>query len=121
MRPLPTDDVRQLRDRGVLVLGWAMMVRRGTLAALEIGDVARAEGGLDVTSRQGKADQDAEGHVVAVPYGSDPLTCPVRITLAWIELLLARCELVVLQPPTHPPTAVRRARPTNRTSPVMQN
>ena len=83
-------DIRQLRDRVVLVLGWAMMARRGTLAALDIADVARAEGGLDVTVRRGKADQEAEGRAVAVPYGSDPLTCPVRITLAWIDLLAAR-------------------------------
>jgi len=83
-------DVRQLRDRVVLVLGWAMMARRGTLTALDIGDIARVEGGLDVTVRQGKADQEAEGRVVAVPYGSDPLTCPVRITLGWIDLLTAR-------------------------------
>lgn len=81
---------RQLRDRVILVLGWAMMARRGELARLNIADVTEVADGLDVIVRKAKADQMAEGRKVGVPYGSDPLTCPVRLTRAWLALLAER-------------------------------
>lgn len=86
-KTLNPEDIRQLRDRVVLVLTWAMMARRSTMARLAIGDVARVAGGLDVTVRKSKTDQEAKGRIVAVPYGSDPVTCPVRTTLMWIAAL----------------------------------
>jgi hypothetical protein len=32
-----------------------------------------------------KTDQEGQGRPVALPYGSDPLTCPVRNLRAWLE------------------------------------
>jgi integrase len=87
---LDPDAAIGLRDRLIFVLGWAMMARRGELARLDIGDVTEVEQGLDVLVRKSKADQMAAGRPVAVPYGSDPLTCPVRLMRAWIALLAAR-------------------------------
>ncbi|MFC9973508.1 integrase [Spirillospora sp. NPDC127200] len=75
------------RDRVVLVLGWAMMARRSELAALNIADVAEVEHGLEVTVRTSKTDHNSDGVVVAVPYGSDPDTCPVRLTRTWLHIL----------------------------------
>lgn len=87
---LDGDGVTGLRDRLIFVLGWAMMARRGELARLNIADVSEVEHGLDITVRKAKADQMAVGRAVAVPYGSDPLTCPVRLMRAWVALLAAR-------------------------------
>jgi len=84
---LDADDVTMLRDRLIIVLGWAMMARRGELARLNIADVAEVDQGLDITVRKAKADQMAIGRKAAVPYGSDPLTCPVRLTRAWLAVL----------------------------------
>lgn len=78
------------RDRLVLVLGWAMMGRRGELIALNIEDVSERNEGLEVMVRRTKTDQAAEGRKVAVPYGSDATTCPVRLTRAWLALLADR-------------------------------
>jgi integrase len=33
-----------------------------------------------------KTDQEGQGRPVALPYGSDPLTCPVRAVRAWLAL-----------------------------------
>lgn len=103
--PLPAMTVRQvkilaeavdvttaagLRDRLIIVLGWAMMARRGELARLNIADVTEVESGLDVLVRKAKADQLAVGRKVAVPYGSDPVTCPVRLMRSWTGLLSQR-------------------------------
>ncbi|MEU7864346.1 tyrosine-type recombinase/integrase [Nonomuraea sp. NPDC049141] len=73
-----------LRDRVVLVLGFALMGRRSELAALDIADLAITEDGLEVTIRRSKTDQDAIGEVVPVPYGSHPETCPVRVVRTWL-------------------------------------
>lgn len=82
--------IAQLRDRLIFVLGWAMMARRSDLTRLDIPDVREVEQGLEVTVRRSKADQMAEGRIVGVPYGSDPLTCPVRLVRAWLAVLAER-------------------------------
>lgn len=78
------------RDRLLLVLGWAMMARRGELHALDLGDVTEVENGLEVMVRRSKTDQSAHGHLVAIPYGRDPLTCPVRLWRTRTNLLAAK-------------------------------
>jgi integrase len=72
------------------VLGWAMMARRSELARLDLTDLIEADQGLIVTVRRSKTDHAASGRPVAVPYGSDPLTCPVRAVRAWRALLTDR-------------------------------
>ncbi|MGI5169853.1 site-specific integrase [Spirillospora sp. CA-253888] len=92
----PTDDPRRrewrppatvARDRVVLVLGWAMMARRSELEALNISDVTEATHGLEVMVRMSKTDHLSDGSSVAIPYGSDPETCPVRLVRAWLQIL----------------------------------
>lgn len=39
-----------------------------------------------MTLRRAKNDQEAVGQTVAVPYGSRPVTCPVRAVAAWLEV-----------------------------------
>jgi integrase len=74
---------RGLRDRALLVLGWALGARRGELVALDVEDLRETPEGLEVTIRRSKTDQEAEGRRVGVPFGSNPLTCPVRAVRAW--------------------------------------
>lgn len=83
----PTDTLVGLRDRVLLVLGWAMMGRRSELAELRIGDVAETPDGLEVTVRMSKTDQDARGEVVPIPRGSHADTDPVRVISAWLAAL----------------------------------
>jgi integrase len=40
---------------------------------------------LRVTIRRSKTDQEASGRQIALPYGSDPQTCPVTALRAWLE------------------------------------
>lgn len=79
-----------LRDRVLVVLGFAGMLRRSELAALELGDVAFTDDGLVLTIAVSKTDQDAVGAEVLLPPGSHPDTDPVRVTRAWIEHLRSR-------------------------------
>jgi integrase len=76
-----------LRDRAMLVLGFAMMARRSELAALHISDVTFTDDGLTVLIRKSKTDKDASGAEVTIPRGSHPDTDPVRVVQAWLAAL----------------------------------
>jgi site-specific recombinase XerD len=75
-----------LRDRAVVLLGFALLARRSELAALNISDVTLAPGeGLEVMIRSSKTDQAAAGVIRRVHYAVNEAVCPVRAALAWIS------------------------------------
>lgn len=75
-------DLPGLRDRALLLTGFAGALRRGELAAIRIADLEAREHGLRVTLPVSKGDRRGKGVVVAVPYGSTEL-CPVRTLQRW--------------------------------------
>jgi integrase len=77
--------VRGKRDAALLLLGFAGAFRRSEMAALVVDDLEFCEEGLRVNLRRSKTDQEARGRKVAIPYGSDPVTCPVRAMKRWLE------------------------------------
>jgi integrase len=74
------------RDVALLLVGFAAALRRSELVALDVADVEERDEGLAVTIRRSKTDQEGAGGQVGVPYGSNPLTCPVRSLRSWLEL-----------------------------------
>jgi hypothetical protein len=80
-----------LRDRAVILLGFALLARRAELAALSVSDIEHVPGeGLAVTIRASKTDQAARGVIRRIHYASAGAVCPVRAVLAWLEYLAAR-------------------------------
>src|SRR6201996_1293557 len=79
-----------LRDRAVILLGFALLARRAELAALSVSDIEHVPGeGLAVTIRASKTDQSARGAVRRVHYASAEPLCPVRAVLGWLAYLAA--------------------------------
>ncbi len=76
-----------VRDRALLLLGFAGAFRRSELAGLNVGDLDVGDDGVTVTLRRSKTDQEGAGRKVGVPFGSDKATCPVRAVRAWLDLL----------------------------------
>jgi integrase len=77
-----------LRDRAVILLGFALLARRAELAALNISDIQHVPGdGLAVTIRASKTDQSARGVVRRIHYATAETVCPVRAVLAWLACL----------------------------------
>lgn len=66
-----------VRDKAMLLLGWACAMRRSELVALDFEDVETVEDGLIVTIRRSKTDQTAAGCRLGIPHGQDPSFCPV--------------------------------------------
>jgi len=80
-----------LRDRAVVLLGFALLARRSELAALNLSDVDLApDEGIAVTIRSSKTDQSARGLVRRIHYASNERVCPVRAVLTWRSFLAAR-------------------------------
>ena len=75
-----------LRDRAVLLVGFALAARRSELVALTVADLADKEAGLVVSIRRSKTDQEGRGTERALPYGTDPETCPVLAVRAWLTV-----------------------------------
>jgi site-specific recombinase XerD len=95
--PTLTDDIRamvdttdaaliDIRDRAVILLGFAGAFRRSELVGLDIADLDFSRDGLTVNLRRSKTDQEGAGRKVGIPYGSNPETCPVRSIQAWLEV-----------------------------------
>ncbi len=78
------DGLSSLRDRSLLLLGFAAALRRSEIVALDVSDVVECADGLVVTVRRSKTDQQGKGRIIAVPFGSDRLTCPVRALRDWL-------------------------------------
>jgi len=74
-----------VRDRALLLLGFAGAFRRSELVGLDVADVADRPEGLVIHLRRSKTDQEGAGREIGVPYGSHPATCPVRALRAWLE------------------------------------
>ena len=74
-----------IRDRALLLVGFAGAFRRSELVGLRLEDVEFPLEGLVLTLRRSKTDQEGKGERVAIPHGANPETCPVRALSAWIE------------------------------------
>ena len=79
------EDLRGLRDRALLTLGWFGAFRRSELVALTVADVKKEREGLVVAVRSSKGDQEGRGAEKGIPYASSPALCPVRALAAWFE------------------------------------
>jgi integrase len=79
------DSLQGIRDRAILLIGFAGAFRRSELAGLTLADVQFTNDGLVITLRTSKTDQEGEGYLKGIPYGSTPATCPVRALRAWLD------------------------------------
>lgn len=80
-----TDNLSGIRDRAIVLLGFAGAFRRSELVGLAVEDLTFCEQGLVVRIKRSKTDQNAQGRDVAIPFGAIPDTCPVTALFAWLE------------------------------------
>jgi len=81
----PDDTLAGLRDRALLIVGFAGGFRRSELVALDVADLQESSAGLRIAVRQSKTDQEGAGREVGIPHGQHPETCSVRALHAWCE------------------------------------
>jgi site-specific recombinase XerD len=83
MAPIAGGRLADVRDRALLLLGFAGAFRRSELVALDVADIEATTDGLRVTLRRGKSDQEGKGAVIAIVRGAT--ACPVAALHTWLE------------------------------------
>lgn len=79
------DNLLGIRDRALLLVGFAGAFRRSELVSLDVEDLEFKREGLVIIQRRSKTDQEGQGRKIAIPYGSNCDTCPVRSLQLWLE------------------------------------
>jgi integrase len=78
------DRLKDLRDRALLLVGFAGGLRRPELAAIDVADFERVREGIILTIRRSKTDQDGMGRKIGIPFGRT-IHCPVRALDNWLS------------------------------------
>jgi site-specific recombinase XerD len=72
-----------IRDRALLLVGFAGAFRRSELVGLDVADVEEVRAGLLITIRSSKTDQQGYGEILAIPRGG--IACPVGALTTWLR------------------------------------
>ena len=78
------DRLKDLRDRALLLIGFAGGFRRSELAAINLSDFERVREGIILNIRRSKTDQDGVGRKIGIPLGRT-IHCPVGALEDWLS------------------------------------
>jgi integrase len=73
-----------LRDRALILTGFAGAFRRSELCAMAVCDLSFSDSGLVINVPRSKADQEQAGEKVAIPFGERDQTCPIKALREWL-------------------------------------
>ena len=79
-----SDDLAGIRDRALILIGFAGALRRSELVGLDDAHVRPTPTGLRLMIPRSKTDTAGEGAEVGITCGSQADTCPVRALHAWL-------------------------------------
>lgn len=74
-----------LRDRALILIGFAGAFRRSELCAMAVSDLHFSDRGLVIDVPRSKSDQEQAGDRLAVPFGGHAKTCPIKALRAWLK------------------------------------
>lgn len=72
-----------IRDKALLLIGFAGAFRRSELVGLDVGDIENVRQGIILNLRSSKTDQEGKGRKIGIPFGRTRW-CPVRHLVDWI-------------------------------------
>jgi site-specific recombinase XerD len=78
-------DIRSLRNKAIILLGFAGGFRRSEIVGLNAEDLEFKGKTLRVTLRRSKTDQKGEGRIIVIMPGRNPKTCPVAAVRGWLK------------------------------------
>ena len=82
MAPIGRERLSDIRDRALLLIGFAGAFRRSELVALNVDDIEEVAEGLRINIRRGKTDQEGRNEFIAIPRGV--IACPVNALVTWM-------------------------------------
>ena len=78
---------RKIRDKAILLIGFAGGFRRTELVNIEHEDIEFVSEGVKIFVKRSKTDQSGEGMIKAIPYFSSNQYCPVIALKEWVNVL----------------------------------
>ncbi|TDN39854.1 hypothetical protein E4631_23245 [Hymenobacter sp. UV11] len=120
IKSLDLESAAGIRDRALLLLGFAGAFRRSELVALDLEQIELTDAALVLHMARSKTNQTGEVEDKAVFYAGNPLFCPVRAFQDWHKLL-GRTSGPVFVSLVRGKTAGDAAPTTNRLSDVRVN
>jgi len=78
------DNLIGLRDKALILIGYAGAFRRSELVSLNVEDLDFQKEGLIINLPRSKTDQAGQGRKKPISYGSNVKTCPVRTLQEWL-------------------------------------
>jgi site-specific recombinase XerD len=82
---IDVSDNAGLRDRALLLVGFALGLRRSELVAIQVKDISPSPDGVTIRIARSKTDQHGRGTSLLLPYAESPNPCPVRALRAWLD------------------------------------
>ncbi len=78
------DNLIGLRDKTLILIGYAGAFRRSELVSLNVEDLDFQKDGLIINLRRSKTDQTGQGRKKPISYGANVKPCPVRTLQEWL-------------------------------------
>ena len=78
--------IRKLRDKTIILLGFAGGFRRIELISIDYEDLEFVSEGVKIFIRKSKTDQFGEGMIKGIPYFTNQQYCPVWHLKKWLEI-----------------------------------
>ncbi len=79
-------DIKKLRNKALLLIGFAGGFRRNELISLNLEDLEFVFEGLKINVKRSKTDQFGEGFIKGIPYFENYLYCPVKNLKHWLNI-----------------------------------
>ena len=74
-----------IRDKALLLIGFAGAFRRSELACLQYSDIEHVQQGVLILLRRSKTDQAGQGRKIAIPHARG-VVCPIIALSEWLHL-----------------------------------
>ncbi len=88
---LEINNLIKLRDKSIILLGFAGGFRRSELISIDYDDLEFVEEGLKIDIKKSKTDQFGEGMIKGLPYFANEVYCPVTNLRKWIDESHIKC------------------------------
>jgi site-specific recombinase XerD len=79
-------DLKKLRNKALLLIGFAGGFRRNELVSLNVEDLEFVFEGLKITLKKSKTDQFGEGFTKGIPHFENSSYCPVKNIRYWLNV-----------------------------------
>ena len=82
--------ISKLRDKALILVGFAGGFRRSELVNIDYEDIEFVNEGVKILIKRSKTDQSGEGIIKAIPYFDNKEFCPVKALKEFIEFKFAK-------------------------------